>query len=52
MEENEIKIIINLLDREIDMFKGVYTRTNKPIWLEKVSELELIKKKLLTKDSK
>jgi hypothetical protein len=49
MTENQIKIIINLLDREIDNYKSVYDRTNKVIWLDNVDELELIKFKLQQK---
>lgn len=49
MTENQIKIIINLLDREIDNYKSVYDRTNKVIWLDNVDELELIKSKLQQK---
>lgn len=49
MTENQIKIIINLLDREIDNYKSVYDRTNKVSWLDNVDELELIKSKLQQK---
>lgn len=49
MTENQIKIIINLLDREIDNYKSVYDRTNKVSWLDNVDELELIKSTLQQK---
>ena len=46
MTKNQIKILSNLLDREIENFNSVYKRTNRDSWLERVIELEQIKVRL------
>ena len=47
MTEEEIETVILLLDREIDMYKGVCKRVkNNAAFKEKIVELETIKKKL------
>ena len=46
MTKNQIKILSNLLDREIENFNSVYKRTSRDSWLERVIELEQIKVRL------
>ena len=46
MNENQIKILSNLLDREIENFNSVYKRTNREDWLERINELKQIKVRL------
>ena len=46
MNENQIKILSNLLDREIENFNSVYKRTNREDWLERINELKQIKTRL------
>lgn len=46
MTKNQIKILSNLIDREIENFNSVYKRTNRDSWLERVNELEQIKVRL------
>jgi len=46
MNNNELKILINLVDKEIDNFKSVYDRTKKENWLTNIDKLEKIKTKL------
>jgi len=47
MSKEEIEILILLLDREIDMYKGVCGRVkNNAAFKERIVELETIKKKL------
>ena len=46
IEEKEIEIIVNLLNREIENFKDVFNRTTKECWLSKVKELENLKEKV------
>lgn len=43
----ESEILANLLESGIDNYKSVLSRTGKECWVERVNELELIKKKLV-----
>jgi hypothetical protein len=50
MKEEELKILFDLIDREIDNFISVRDRVNKKeYWEEKIHSLEDIKEKLKTK---
>jgi hypothetical protein len=46
MNRRELKILNELIDREISNFQAVSDRTNKSHWLDRVSELQEIKSKL------
>ena len=46
MNKRELKILNNLIDKEIENFNSVYKRTNRTNWLDMVSELQEIKNKL------
>lgn len=46
MNKRELKILNDLIDKEIDNFQSVSERTNRAHWLDRVSELKEIKNKL------
>lgn len=46
MNKRELKILNDLIDKEIDNFQSVSDRTNRIHWLDRVSELKEIKNKL------
>ena len=46
MTRRELKILNELIDREISNFQAVSDRTNKSHWLDRASELQEIKRKL------
>ena len=46
MNKRELKILNDLIDKEIDNFQSVSERTNRAHWLDRVSELQEIKSKL------
>lgn len=46
MNRRELKILNELIDREISNFQAVSDRTNKSHWLDRASELQEIKSKL------
>jgi hypothetical protein len=46
MKEKEIRILTELIDREINNFIDVSERTGRDSWMDRVKELESIKNKL------
>jgi len=46
MSEKEKRILKILIEKEIQHYEDVFTRTNNVYWLEKIEELKTIKLKL------
>ena len=46
MKDNEIKTIVDLIDKEIDNFEDVFKRTLNPHWQTRIKELKEIKSKM------
>ena len=44
--DNEVKMLTELIDREIQVCHDIFNRTNNPHWKEKIDKLNRIKIKL------
>lgn len=44
--DSEIKMLTELIDREIQVCYDIFNRTNNPYWMEKIDKLNRIKGKL------